>query len=342
MGITCKPGDSHLSSIPDTETLSPIGAPAPVVRLFGWGTLAILAAFLANNILIVWYDFPTLNTLTTGSDSRVWVILSIYILALVGAAAWVARSGNASLRYEARSITAFNAYLIRSCFFAILFVGLADVVIAFLRVEKLLPVLFSETGAKELIRARFIGPWIHGPLVVLAFIVALFSRTLGFHWLALLIVGAELMIVISRFVFSYEQALMGDLVRYWYAALFLFSSAYTLLEEGHVRVDVLYAGFNPRRKGRVNSIGTIMLGMTTCWTIILIGMGSKQAIINSPIVNFEVTQTGTAGMFIKYQMAAFLAIFAVTMLIQFVSYLFEAVADARGERGRREPAVISH
>jgi hypothetical protein len=28
-----------------------------------------------------------------------------------------------------------------------------------------------------------------------------------------MIVGAELLIVISRFVFSYEQSLMGDLVR---------------------------------------------------------------------------------------------------------------------------------
>ena len=30
---------------------------------------------------------------------------------------------------------------------------------------------------------------------------------------------------------------MGDLVRFWYAALF-FASAYTLKEDGHVRVDV--------------------------------------------------------------------------------------------------------
>lgn len=45
---------------------------------------------------------------------------------------------------------------------------------------------------------------------------------------------------------------MADLVRFWYAALFLFASAYTLLEEGHVRVDVFYAGF--RRARRESSI----------------------------------------------------------------------------------------
>jgi len=60
-------------------------------------------------------------------------------------------------------------------------------------------------------------------------VIGLFTRTLGFQWLALLIVIAELAIVFTRFIFSYEQAFMGDLVRFWYAALFLFASAHTLL-----------------------------------------------------------------------------------------------------------------
>ena len=58
-----------------------------------------------------------------------------------------------------------------------------------------------------------------------------------------MIVLGELLIVIARFIFSYEQAFMGDLVRFWYAALFLFSSAYTLVHDGHVRVDIIYASF---------------------------------------------------------------------------------------------------
>lgn len=331
-----------MSTTEDTEFLSPYGAPAPIVRYFGWSMLALIAAFLINNVLIVAYDFPTLKAAFDGSDGKVWVLVAIYVLALLLAGWWINRTPDRALRYEARKISRFNAYLIRACFFAVLFVGLADGVIAFLRVEGLLPQLFSENIARELIRARFIGPIIHMPLVALGFVLALFTRSLGFIWLALMIVVAELLIVISRFVFSYEQGFMGDLVRYWYAALFLFASAYTLLEEGHVRVDVLYAGFNPRRKGRVNAVGSILLGMVTMWAIILIGLGSKQALINSPVANFEITQGGTAGMFIKYQMAAFLAIFAITMLIQFVSYLFEAVADMRDEPGRHEHAAISH
>jgi len=326
----------------ETDFLSPYGAPAPLVRLFGWAMLAVIVAFLINNVLIVAYDFPSLSAILDGSDPRAWVNVAVYAAALIAAGYWVMRTPDRALRYDARIITRFNTYLIRGCFFAVLFVGIVDATIAFIRVEGLLPVYFNETMARDLIRARFIGPYIHMPLVALGFFVALFTRSLGFIWLSMMIVLAELLIVISRFVFSYEQALMGDLVRYWYAALFLFASSYTLLNEGHVRVDVLYSGFDSRRRGRVNAVGSILLGMVTTWAIILIGLGSKQALINSPVANFEITQTGTSGMFIKYQMAAFLAIFAITMLIQFVSYLFEAVADIRDEPGHKDHEAAAH
>ena len=116
---------------------------------------------------------------------------------------------------------------------------------------------------------------------------------------------------------------MGDLVRFWYAALFLFASAYTLLEEGHVRVDVFYASLARTTKGAVNTYGSIILGMSLCWTILIIGFKGKASIIYGPLANFEVSQSGF-GMYTKYLMAGFLAVFAITMLIQFVSQMFES------------------
>lgn len=330
-----------MSTASDPDILPRHGTPAPLTRVFGWAMLAVLAAFMINNVFIVGWGFPK-PTQAFGGDGRAWLLVAIYVLFAAIAVFWVLRTPDRALRYDARAISDFNAYLIRGCYFAVLFTGIADATIAFIRVEGLLPYAFSEKLAQDLIRSHFIGPWIHFPLAILGFVVAAFSRSLGFIWLALLIVIAELLIVFSRFVFSYEQALMGDLVRYWYAALFLFSSAYTLLDEGHVRVDVLYAGFDVRRKGRVNAVGAILMGMSTSWVIILVGMGSANAIINSPVRNFEVSQTGTAGMYTKYQMAAFLGIFAITMLIQFVSYLFEAVADMRDEPGHRDVEPVAH
>ncbi len=332
-----------MASISDAIEISPTGQPARGARLFGWSVLAVLAAFLINNVLVVGFDFPGLRPIFSGNaTAAAWIELLIYVAALGAALLFVLRTPDRALRWDAHRIHKFNVYLIRALFWSVLLVGIVDATIAFMRVERLFLFFMDEEAARIFGKARWVGPYIHMPLVLAGFIIAAFTRTLGFTWLALLIVGAELAIVISRFVFSYEQAMMGDLVRYWYAALFLFASAYTLFDDGHVRVDVLYAGFGRTTRGFVNAVGSILLGMTTCWVIMGVGFNGPRSIINSPVANFEITQTGGVGMFIKYQMAAFLGIFAVTMLIQFVSYFFEAVADKRGEPGHRDATPAAH
>lgn len=313
-------------------------SPALLTRLFGWTMLATLFTYLLNNYLSIDRDLAGAGQIFSGNFSLGSLLqLGIYLAGFAIAAAYVYRDRTRPLRQDAELITRFNTYLIRGCFWAVLLVGLADMSISFLRVEGILGNYFSEDMVKQLGRPNFRGLYVHYPLIAAGFFIALFTRTLGFQWLALLIVAAELTIVITRFIFSYEQAFMGDLVRFWYAALFLFASAYTLLHEGHVRVDVFYAGLSRRAKGRVNAVGAILFGMALCWTILIIGFKGKASIIYGPLSNFEVSQSGF-GMYTKYLMAGYLGIFAISMLIQFVSQLFEARADVRNDPGAREPA----
>nr|WP_323778865.1 TRAP transporter small permease subunit [Amylibacter sp.] len=321
-------------------TVRKYGSPAPLTRMVGWSILACLAAFLINNVLNVGYDYAGVLDLLNGQGGE--VALAIYAVGIVGAILMVLATKDVTLRWDAMLIHKFNLYLIRVCFWSVLFVGITDSAIAVMRVEKVLPYFFDEDVVRSLGLSRYVGSYVHLPIIGASFVIAFFTRTLGFTWLTLMIVMSELLIVISRFVFSYEQALMGDLVRYWYAALFLFASAFTLFEEGHVRVDVLYAGFKDKTRGFVNAVGSLFLGASTAWVILYIGFNGKQSIINAPLMNFEMTQTGGVGMFVKYQMAGFLGMFAITMLIQFVSYFFEAVADYRSEPGKREIAPVAH
>ncbi len=321
----------HLASsvsglAPSTHRASP---PVLGARLFAWSMLAVLAAFLVDNILEIGYGIPSLAATIGGRTTLVdsLAILGVYGLAIALAVAHVLSSPQRTLRADAARIHGFNLYLVRGLFWSVLLIGIVDAGISFIRIEDLADAWLGEATAKLLGRSAFVGPWIHIPLIVSGFVIALVARSLGFHWLALLIVIAETGIVISRFVFSYEQAFMGDLVRYWYAALFLFSSAYTLHEEGHVRVDVLFAGFTQRRKSLVNALGSVLLGMSTAWTILIVGLAGKNSMINAPALTFEVSQSGNAGMFVKYQLAAFIGLFALTMLIQFVSYFLLAMAD---------------
>jgi TRAP-type mannitol/chloroaromatic compound transport system permease small subunit len=317
-----------------------------MIRMFGWFMLAAMAAFLINVVLTFWFGLPGAGSLVGWASNGppnawMWLQVAIYVVVPAAACLQVLRTPERSLRADAKAVSDANAFFIRAAFWVVLLVGLADAAVSFLRVEGYLPELFGDEMALNLGRSRFRGLYVHMPVALVGVIIAIFNRSLGFMWLALLVVGAELLIVFSRFILSYEQAFMGDLVRFWYAALFLFGSAHTLLEDGHVRVDVLYAGFTRRTQGRVNSIGSILLGMTLCWAILMVGMWGKSSVINAPLLVFETTQTGF-GMYVKYFMAGFLGVFAVSMMLQFISSLFDSAADARNDPGGKPHDHTSH
>ena len=136
--------------------------------------------------------------------------------------------------------------------------------------------------------------------------------------------------MITRFIFSYEQAFMGDLVRFWYASLFLLASAYSLVADGHVRVDLFYARFGAKGKAWTNAFGSLFLGIPLCWVILSMGLWSKGSSLASPLLSFEISQSGF-GMYVKYLMAGCLIVFAASMATQFASYFLESVAVLRRE-----------
>ena len=92
-------------------------------------------------------------------------------------------------------------------------------------VEKLVEPIFGEQVKINLVKPAFRITYIHFPLILASFVNWLFYKICRIYWLAVLVVGSEFLIVLSRFIFSYEQAFQGDLVRFWYAALYLFASA---------------------------------------------------------------------------------------------------------------------
>ena len=320
-----------------------------MIRFVGLSSAFLALVYVINNFII--FNFGAagfLHTLNLGSFSGVEVpktgfskqanifgtIQTIIIFGVVGYSAYRAFSAS-KLRDDANLLDWISAYIIRAAFWAVLIVGLTDAVLSFLRVEGFHKVLFGENAGAAIALPSARGLYVHIPLMILAALIAFRDKTVSLVWLALLVVVAEFLIVIARFIYGYEQTFMGDLVRFWYAALFLFASAYTLFEDGHVRVDVLYSRFNTKTKGIVNSFGSVLLGMTLCWSILLLGMWEKTNVIVNPILTFESAQSGF-GMYTKYWLASFLAVFAISMMISFTSYLFESFADIKNEKGKRE------
>ena len=317
-----------------------------LIRTFAVSIVAIMLLFLINNYLNFWQQWPGIPSLfahhgwfglealstplAKGQIAKGWLQLLSYLGAVALVVFYVLWTRKRPLRSDAALLSEFAAYIIRAAFWAVLIIGFVDILISFLRVEQLLSPLVGDDLSQALGLAQFRGIYVHYPLVLLSFVIAFFNKSLGFTWLTFLVVLAELQIVISRFVFSYEQPFMGDLVRFWYAALFLFASAYTLVHEGHVRVDVFYSRFSKRRKAWSNTVGTLLLGLPLGWIILVTGMWEKTSSINSPVFSFEISQSGY-GLYVKYLMVGFLAVYAVSMIVQFSSYLLDRVADLRQE-----------
>ncbi len=314
---------------------------AAFLRFFALSTVMLAFVFIFSNFLTFWHDWPGVLTLYShlgwfvaeeqgtvlenGVIMQGWVQLALYIVPIVAVLAFILKSPDRTMHEDADVLSTISAYIIRAAFWSVLLIGFADSVISFLRIENFLHYFVSEQLVEDLGRPSFRGNYVHYPLMVISMIIALLTRTVGFTWLALLIVVAEIQIVIARFVFSYEQAFMADLVRFWYGALFLFASPYTLIHEGHVRVDILYASFGERGKAWTNTIGSALLGMPLCWVVLTRGMWGKANVITGPMLNFEVTQAGY-GLYVKYLLAGFLLIFAICMLIQFMSYFLSSTA----------------
>ena len=310
------------------------------IRIFSYSILAFTLVFLINNVLTVWLDWPGIkklfsqfglfgfrrlsNPLESLSLVLAFIQLFFYFISILLVYFYVRKSIEQTLETDAEILTRIAGYIIRSSFWAVLILGIADLIISFMVVEKLIEPILGEAVKFKLVNPSFRITFIHFPLVLISFIVGYFTRTVGFIWLAVLVVGSEFAIVLSRFIFNYEQAFQGDLVRFWYAALYLFASAYALMHEGHVRVDVLYTDFSEKRKAWTNSIGSLVLGIPLCLIIIFLGMGGKASIINGPALSFEITQQGSNGLYLLYLMAIYLAVFAVSMLIQFTSYFMSS------------------
>ena len=311
-----------------------------LIRIFCYSILAITFVFLINNVLTVWFEWTGVKKLFAHhglfgfkklskplEDSALttaYIQLFFYFASILLAIIYVVKSIKQSLETDSKILTNFTAYIIRSSFWAVLIVGIADLIVSFMVVEKLVEPIFGETLKIKLVIPAFRITFVHFPLILISFVIGYFTRSVGFIWLAVLVVASEFFIVISRFIFEYEQAFQGDLVRFWYSALYLFASAYALMHEGHVRVDVLYTGFSEKKKAWTNSLGSLLLGIPLCLIVLFLGMGGKASIINGPVISFEITQQGSNGLYLLYLMAVYLAVFALTMLTQFTSYFMSS------------------
>jgi TRAP-type mannitol/chloroaromatic compound transport system permease small subunit len=85
----------------------------------------------------------------------------------------------------------------------------------------------------------------------------LIGRTVA--WLTLGMVVLTFAVVVLRYVFSIGFVWLQESYVWLHGVVFMIGAGYTLLHEGHVRVDILYREASPRFKALVDLFGSLLL-----------------------------------------------------------------------------------
>ena len=79
-----------------------------------------------------------------------------------------------------------------------------------------------------------------------------------FRWLAIVMVGLTLSVVLLRYLFSSSTIFLQELITYAHALFFLLGIPLGILRDDHVRVDLVYSRLSKRKQSIVNLLGHIL------------------------------------------------------------------------------------
>ena len=75
--------------------------------------------------------------------------------------------------------------------------------------------------------------------------------------------------VVMRYLFKKSFVMVQELEWHLFGFIFLIGAGYTLLYDGHVRVDVIYQKLKPVAKAWINLLGTIFFLIPGCLMVII-------------------------------------------------------------------------
>ena len=83
-------------------------------------------------------------------------------------------------------------------------------------------------------------------------------------WSTLLLVAVTFVDVVMRYFFNKSYVFTQELEWHVFAFIFLMGAGYTLLMDGHVRVEVFYGKLGTRGKAWINLIGVLFFLIPSC------------------------------------------------------------------------------
>ncbi len=100
---------------------------------------------------------------------------------------------------------------------------------------------------------------------------------LGVAWLTTALVLNVFYDVIMRYVFHHGNIAVQEMEWHIFSVIFLIGAAWTLKEDGHVRVDILYTKFSTKQKAWVDFVCTFIFLIPFCIIVIYASLSFIEA-----------------------------------------------------------------
>jgi TRAP-type mannitol/chloroaromatic compound transport system permease small subunit len=149
-------------------------------------------------------------------------------------------------------------------------------------------------------------------------LIAAIGRTV--MWLCLFLVLMQFTVVLLRYAFAIGSIWLSESIIYAHAALFLLAAAWTLQQNGHVRVDVFYSKASARQKAIIDLLGSLLLLLPVMAVIIYFAL---------PYVarSWSMLERSreTSGLPFVYLLKTLIPLFALLMGLQGISQAMRAL-----------------
>ena len=152
------------------------------------------------------------------------------------------------------------------------------------------------------------------------------NRALGQLSSALVLISTVLVfiVVLWRYLLDGGSVALQEAGVWLHAAAFLLAAAWTLRLDGHVRVDVLYQSFTPRRKAWVEIIGGVLLLIPFCVFVIVTSWPYVEA--SWAVYERSPETGGLPGLFL---LKSLIPIAGISLLLQALAQVLDAIVSLR-------------
>ena len=146
-------------------------------------------------------------------------------------------------------------------------------------------------------------------------------------WLTLFMVIITFVVVVMRYVFDAGLIWVQESVVWMHAVVFMLGAAYTLRDEGHVRVDVFYRVMSDRHRAWVDLIGVLIFLLPLC---VFLGWKSFDFVTQSWSIREASRESGGLPYPLIPMLKSVLLLMPVAVALQGASLCLKSVQTLRG------------